>query len=29
MDKLAASHYRLEVPDSLTRYAGVQDPLEK
>ena len=29
MDKLANSHYRLVVPDSLTRYAGVIDPLEK
>ncbi len=29
MDKLANSHYRLVVPDSLTRYAGVVDPLEK
>jgi hypothetical protein len=29
MDKLASSHYMLEVPDSLTRYAGVKDPLEK
>jgi hypothetical protein len=29
MDKQALSHYRLEVPDSLTRYAGVPDPLEK
>jgi hypothetical protein len=29
MDKLSSSHYRLEVPDSLTRYAGVRDPFEK
>jgi hypothetical protein len=29
MEKLSASHFRLAVPDSLTRYAGVIDPLEK
>ena len=29
MDRLASSHFRPEVPDSLTRYAGVPDPLEK
>jgi hypothetical protein len=29
MEKLAASHYKLAVPDSLTRYAGTIDPLEK
>jgi hypothetical protein len=28
MEKLAASHYKLAVPDSLTRYAGTIDPLE-
>jgi len=29
IDKLAASHFKLAVPDSLTRYAGVIDPPEK
>jgi len=29
MDKLAAAHFRLAIPDSLTRYAGVIDPMEK
>jgi hypothetical protein len=29
MYKLAGSHYKLAVPDSLTRYAGVIDPYEK
>jgi hypothetical protein len=29
MDKLASSHFKLAVPDSLTRYAGAIDPLEK
>jgi hypothetical protein len=29
MSKTAASHFRLSVPDSLTRYAGTIDPLEK
>jgi hypothetical protein len=29
MEKLAASHFSLAVPDSLTRYAGVIDPMEK
>jgi hypothetical protein len=29
MDKLARSHFKLAIPDSLTRYAGVIDPLEK
>jgi hypothetical protein len=29
MDKLAKSHYKIAIPDSLTRYAGVIDPLEK
>jgi hypothetical protein len=29
MEKLAASHFKLAVPDSLTRYAGVIDPSEK
>jgi hypothetical protein len=29
MVKLAASHFRLAVPDSLTKYAGTIDPLEK
>jgi hypothetical protein len=29
MVKLARSHFRLSVPDSLTRYAGVKDPSEK
>jgi hypothetical protein len=29
IDKLARSHFRLAVPDSLTRYAGVIDPMEK
>jgi len=29
MQKLAASHFKLAVPDSLTRYAGVIDPSEK
>jgi hypothetical protein len=29
MAKLAASHFKLSVPDSLTRYAGIIDPLEK
>ena len=29
MEKLAASHFRLEIPDSLTHYAGTIDPSEK
>ena len=29
MEKLATSHFRLVVPDSLTKYAGTIDPLEK
>jgi hypothetical protein len=29
MDKLAKSHYKIAIPDSLTRYAGVIDPIEK
>jgi hypothetical protein len=29
MTKLAESHFKLEVPDSLTKYAGTIDPLEK
>jgi hypothetical protein len=29
MEKLAASHFKLAIPDSLTRYAGVIDPSEK
>jgi len=29
MEKLSASHFKLAVPDSLTKYAGVIDPLEK
>jgi hypothetical protein len=29
MDSLARSHFKLAVPDSLTRYAGVIDPSEK
>jgi hypothetical protein len=29
MEKLAASHFRLAVPDSLTKYAGTIDPQEK
>jgi hypothetical protein len=29
MEKTALSHFMLAVPDSLTRYAGVIDPLEK
>jgi hypothetical protein len=29
MDRRASAHYKLAVPDSLTRYAGVPDPLEK
>jgi hypothetical protein len=29
MVKLAFSHYKLAIPDSLTRYAGVIDPSEK
>lgn len=29
MEKLAASHFRLAVPDSLTKYAGTIDPGEK
>jgi hypothetical protein len=29
MTKLAQSHFKLEVPDSLTKYAGTIDPLEK
>jgi len=29
MEKLSRSHFRLSVPDSLTRYAGVIDPSEK
>jgi hypothetical protein len=29
MARLSASHFKLVVPDSLTRYAGVIDPLEK
>jgi hypothetical protein len=29
MYKKAMSHFKLAVPDSLTRYAGVIDPLEK
>jgi hypothetical protein len=29
MEKLAASHFKVSVPDSLTRYAGTIDPSEK
>jgi hypothetical protein len=29
MGKLASSHYKLAIPDSLTRYAGVIDPTER
>lgn len=29
MEKQASSHFRLAIPDSLTRYAGVIDPLEE
>ncbi len=29
MDKLARSHFKIVVPDSLTRYAGIIDPSEK
>jgi hypothetical protein len=29
MGKLGSSHFKITVPDSLTRYAGVIDPLEK
>jgi hypothetical protein len=29
MEKLARSHFRIAVPDSLTRYAGTIDPSEK
>jgi hypothetical protein len=29
MEKLAASHFKLAVPDSLTKYAGTIDPMEK
>ena len=29
MDNLAKSHFRIAIPDSLTRYAGVIDPSEK
>ena len=29
MKKLAESHFRIAIPDSLTRYAGVIDPAEK
>jgi len=29
MNKLASSHFRISVPDSLTRYAGIIDPDEK
>lgn len=29
MNKLASSHIKLSVPDSLTHYAGTKDPLEK
>ena len=29
MERLSRSHFRLSVPDSLTRYAGVIDPSEK
>jgi len=29
MEKLAKSHFKITIPDSLTRYAGVIDPFEK
>jgi hypothetical protein len=29
MQKLSESHFKLAIPDSLTKYAGVIDPLEK
>jgi hypothetical protein len=29
MEKLAKSHFKIAIPDSLTRYAGVIDPSEK
>jgi hypothetical protein len=29
MEKLAKSHFKIAIPDSLTRYAGVIDPAEK
>jgi hypothetical protein len=29
MEKLARAHFRIAIPDSLTRYAGVIDPFEK
>ena len=29
MEKFSASHFKLAVPDSLTKYAGVIDPMEK
>lgn len=29
MEKLARSHFKITIPDSLTRYSGVIDPLEK
>jgi hypothetical protein len=29
MNKIAMSHFKLSIPDSLTRYAGVIDPTEK
>jgi hypothetical protein len=29
MEKLARSHFKITIPDSLTRYAGVIDPSEK
>jgi hypothetical protein len=29
MTKLAESHFRVAIPDSITRYAGTIDPYEK
>ena len=29
MKKLADSHFKIAIPDSLTRYAGIIDPSEK